>query len=120
MAEVSQEYGKSVESWIEVKNVKDNKYVQILNTLIDLGEASTIALAVEIQDSLVILDDQKARKVAANLKLRFTGLLGVLLKARQEKVIDSLEEVLSKLKSAGFHISKEIENEVLRISQEMN
>ncbi|MFQ5706089.1 MAG: DUF3368 domain-containing protein [bacterium] len=92
--------------------------MQILNTLIDLGEASTIALAVEIEDSLVILDDQKARKVAANLKLRFTGLLGVLLRAKQEKLIDSVEKVLGKLKSAGFRISKEIENEVLRLAKE--
>ncbi len=32
---------------------------------------------------LLILDDSKARRIAAKLNLQFTGTLGILLKAKQ-------------------------------------
>jgi predicted nucleic acid-binding protein len=50
---------------------------------IDLGEASTIALAKEMESSLLLLDDLKATKLAAKLNLKFTGTLGVILVAKQ-------------------------------------
>ena len=46
--EVFDEFGRSLADWIEIKEVSDRKYLQILNNLIDLGEASTIALSLEI------------------------------------------------------------------------
>jgi len=116
--EVSHEFGKGVESYIDIKNVKDKKRLQILTNLIDLGEASTIALSLEIEDSIAILDDLKARKVAMNLNLKFTGLLGVILKAKQEGIINSVHDVLNRLKSARFRISKAMETEVLRLANE--
>ena len=116
--EVSQEFGKQVEDWIEIKQVKDRNYLKILNNLVDLGEASTIALALEFDEVLTILDDLKARKLAKNLKVKYTGLLGVLLKAKDKNVISSVKEVLIKLKSANFFISKAIEEKVLRLANE--
>jgi predicted nucleic acid-binding protein len=47
---------------------------------IDLGEASAIALAKEIESLLLLPDDLKARKLAAKLNLKFTGTLGVIYK----------------------------------------
>ena len=116
--EVFDEFGRSLADWIEIKEVSDRKYLQMLNNLIDLGEASTIALSLEIEDSLMILDDRKARKVAQNLDLKFTGLLGVILKAKQEGIINSVRAVLEKLKSAKFRISEAMEKEVLRLADE--
>ncbi len=116
--EVFDEFGRSLADWIEIKEVSDRKYLQILNNLIDLGEASTIALSLEIEDSLMILDDQKARKLAKNLDLRFTGLLGVILKAKQEGIINSVKAVLEKLKCAKFRISEAMEEEVMRLADE--
>lgn len=117
--EVSHEFGKSLESWITVKQIKDKKYMRILNNLIDPGESSTIALSLEVEDSLMILDDFKARKAAKNLNLKFTGLLGVILKAKQKGIITSTSNVLDKLKSAQFRISKKVEDEVLRLANEL-
>jgi len=86
--------------------------------LVDLGEASTIALSLELTDNLMILDDKKARTLANNLNFKFTGLLGVILKAKQQEIIPSVLEVLNKLKSVNFRISDAIENEVLRLANE--
>lgn len=44
----------------------------------------------------LILDDFKARKLAANLQLQFTGTLGVFLKAKEIGIIPSIKPVLKK------------------------
>ncbi len=116
--EVYEEFGKPVEDWIRVKLVNNVKYMHILNNIVDKGEASTIALSLEVDDSVMILDDNKARTLAKNLNLNFTGSLGVILKAKENHLIDSVAEVLKKIKSAGFRISSKMEKEVLRLAKE--
>jgi predicted nucleic acid-binding protein len=118
--EVAQEFGKPLASWMSVLAVKDQNYLRILNTSVDLGEASTIALALQLdEDNVMILDDLKARKLAKQLQLKFTGLLGVLLKAKQQQVIVSVGDVLVRLKQANFRVSEALENEVLKLAGEL-
>ena len=112
--EVSKEFGKTVPDWIEVRKVSDNKYLKLMKNFVDLGEASTIALAVETDDIVIILDDLKARKLAQKLNLKITGTIGVLVKARKRNIITSTQEVLNKLRNEGFRISHEIEKEFLK------
>ena len=112
--EVSKEFDKTVPDWIEVRKVSDNKYLKLMKNFVDLGEASTIALAVETDDIVIILDDFKARKLAQKLNLKITGTIGVLIKARKRNIITSTQEVLNKLKNEGFRISDEIEKEFLK------
>ena len=116
--EVQNEFGKDVEDWIEVRQVNNRNCLRALHNLVDLGEAETIALSLEMPDSVIILDDLKARKLAKNLHLKFTGTLGILLKAKQQGIIKTLAPVLHKLKSAHFRISQAMENEVLRLANE--
>ena len=103
--EVAHELGKPLDDWIEIRQVQDRKYLRMLHTLVDLGEASTIALSFELSENVLILDDLKARKLARSLELTFTGLLGVLLKARQQNVIPSVSAIIKKLKAVNFRIS---------------
>jgi len=112
--EVSKEFGKTVPDWIEVRKVSDNKYLKLMKNFVYLGEASTIALAVETDDIVIILDDLKARKLAQKLNLKITGTIGVLVKARKRNIITSTQEVLNKLRNEGFRISDEIEKEFLK------
>ena len=116
--EVAAEFGVLVPAWIQVHSVQDKTKLNILHNLVDLGEASTIALAYQFDDVTLILDDRKARKLADNLKLRFTGLLGVLIKAKQTGIIDSVDNVLARLKSAGFRFSPAMEIQALRLAGE--
>ena len=112
--EVSKEFGKTVPDWIEVRKVSDNKYLKLMENFVDLGEASTIALAVETDDIVIILYDLKARKLAQKLNLKITGTIGVLVKARKRNIITSTQEVLNRLRNEGFRISDEIEKEFLK------
>ncbi len=112
--EVSEEFGKAIPSWIEVTEVNDYKYLKLLSHFLDLGEASTITLALEAYESLTIIDDLKARKIAQKLNIKITGTIGVIIKARKENVISSTKDVLIKLRKEGFRISKELERELLK------
>ena len=115
--EVAQEFGKPLESWM---TVIDKSYLRILNASVDLGEASTIALALQMQeDNIMILDDLKARKLATHLHLKFTGLFGILLKAKQQNIISSVADIFIQLKKGNFRFSEKLEIEVLRLAGEL-
>lgn len=116
--EVAQEVGIEFKNWVKIESIKNRNYLKMLNESVDLGEASTIALSFEIDQSVMILDDAKARKLAERLNLEFTGLLGVILKAKTTGIIDSVQTILQKLKSAGFRISDKIEQEILKLADE--
>jgi len=60
--EVKSEYEKSLPRWIMIESVSDIKYQRFIESQLDIGESSAIALAAEKEDSLLILDDLKARK----------------------------------------------------------
>jgi predicted nucleic acid-binding protein len=62
--EIAEEFGEKIPDWIKIETVEDKKYQDFLETQVDLGEASAIALATEYEDVLLLLDDLKARKVA--------------------------------------------------------
>ncbi|HET9136843.1 MAG TPA: DUF3368 domain-containing protein [Candidatus Kapabacteria bacterium] len=79
----------------------------------DQGEASAIALALELYGSVVILDDDKARKVARSLGVEITGTMGILLRVKIEGYIPWIEPLLSSLKRAGFYISPALELKIL-------
>jgi predicted nucleic acid-binding protein len=118
--EVAGEYGKSLENWMTIIPVNDKNYLRILNISVDLGEASTIALSLQMtEDNIMILDDLKARKLAKQLQLKFTGLLGILLKAKQQKIINSVSEIIEQLSNVNFRISEKLEKEVLKLANEL-
>lgn len=85
---------------------------------IDKSESSAIALALETPNSTVILDDFKARKIAERLGLRFTGTLGVIVKAKLQGEIPSIKPLLEKMHGTNFHLSPELEEMVLQQANE--
>jgi len=117
--EVAQEFSDILPDWIKIVSVKDKKYQKFLETQVDLGEASAIALAKEMDSPLLLLDDLKARKLAAKLNLRFTGTLGVINKAKQIGVLSKVRPIIEKLLATDFRISENIIDEMLRINNEV-
>ena len=115
---VRQEFGRETESWIKIREVKDRKCLNLLQSMIDPGEASTIALALEINDPRLILDDDRARKLARSLHLKFTGTLGVILKARKRGLISSVMDTLNQLEAHNFRMSEELIKKVMKLSGE--
>ena len=106
--EIEKEFNKTLPGWVTVESVIDKKYQSFVKTQVDLGEASAIALAMEKDDSLLILDDLKARKLAKRLNLRYTGSLGVINKAKSLGLIDRIKPLLDKLQETDFRVSDNV------------
>lgn len=103
--------------WIRVADAKQ-ELADAFALMIDRGEAEALALAKELPASLLVVDDLRARRVAAELGLRFTGTLGILDLARRTGLITSLRAELGKLQGAGFHIAETMAAEFLRLAGE--
>ncbi len=69
------------------------------------GETEALSLALEIPESGVILDDFAARKCARNLHIPFIGTGGLLISAKQRKLISSVSEALEKVQREGLWLS---------------
>ncbi len=116
--EILNEFGDTLPKWIKIEKVKNEKYKQLLDQILDSGEASAIALALDLENVLLILDDLKGRKEAEKLGFNITGTLGVLFKSKQLGIIDELKPYIEKLKNVGFRVSENIEKEILKRSNE--
>ena len=99
-------------------NAKDKSKQQLLELQIDKGESSAIALALEIPDCTIIIDDSKARKIANQLALTYTGTIGVIVKAKIMGLIPSIKPILAKIKQTDFRLSIEIEYQALAEANE--
>ena len=107
--EVAVEYGTQLPEWFLITNANNKDYQKNLEKEIDKGEASAIALAIELKDVTVILDDYKARKIAIQLGLEITGTIGVIIKAKKNGIISSILPILAKLKATNFRLNEELE-----------
>ncbi|MEX2379481.1 MAG: DUF3368 domain-containing protein [Vicingaceae bacterium] len=103
---IEKEFGDSLPDFFQIKEPKDKNYQRILESFLDAGEASAIALALEYNDSLIILDDQKARSEAKQLKLNITGTIGILLLALEKGIIESQDDIIEEIKRTNFRISE--------------
>lgn len=117
-SEIAEEYGEELPEWVDIVSVKDKSRQRILELQLDKGESSAIALALESEDSTIILDDIKARRIADKLGLIFTGTIGFVIKAKLSGIIPSIRPILEKIKQTNFRLSQEIELQALRLANE--
>ena len=117
-SEIEKEFGQVLPEWVIVKNASNKNYQNIIRASVDIGEASAIALALEESNPLLILDDLKARKLASNLHLHYTGTLVVLVDAKLSGYLASIKPVITKIKSTNFHLPEELEQRILRAAGE--
>ena len=116
--DVADEYGSKLPEWISIQNPTDKNYQKILEASVDKGEASTIALAVELVNCLLIIDDLKGRNLAQTLGIEITGTFGVILQAKFSGKITSVNSYLARIKQTDFHVSKELEKQILKKANE--
>lgn len=116
--EIATEYGEPLPEWVEIVNAVDKSKQQLLELQIDKGESSAIALAIEIPDSIIILDDSKARRIANQLGLSYTGTLGVIVRAKLRGLIPSIKPLVAKIKQTNFRLTEELEQQALKQANE--
>lgn len=99
---------------ITVHEVKNTPLIISLCHEIHRGEAEVIGLALECDNPILLLDDFDARHVAERFGLSYTGIIGILIKARIDKKILSLKFELEQLRTIGrFWISDQVMQKAL-------
>ena len=80
----------------------------LLPAVVDLGpgEAEVLALGLEIPDSLLVLDDQLARRIARLNGLLVTGTLGILIRAKKSGFLDEVRPTIEKLLETSLWLSQ--------------
>jgi predicted nucleic acid-binding protein len=111
--EIAKEFDSELPAWIEIKGIKDKKLQLLFEEVLDLGEATALTLAFETEDCTVILDDLKARKIAAKLNLKVTATIGVIVKAKQQGTIYSVKPLFEKILATDFRISDKVIKEAI-------
>jgi predicted nucleic acid-binding protein len=107
--EVASEFRDPLPEWIHIVPVKDASTLRIIRNSLDLGEASAIALSLETENSLVILDDGRARRFAKNIGVAMTGTLGVLITAFEAGILPDIYSVIAELRKKNFRLPAHID-----------
>jgi len=109
-------------SWIQAQAVADQQRIitiQESEENIDLGEAEAITLALELKAELLLMDERRGRVVATSYGLHVTGLLGVLVQAKQNNLIGNVKPLLDQLiEQADFRVSDQLYTTILQIAGE--
>lgn len=101
--------------WLRVRAVGDRQQVSRFAEIVDAGEAEAIALAQELHADRVLMDERRGRRLAAQQGLRVVGLLGVVLLARQQRLIPSARALLERLdREAGMYLAEDVRETALR------
>ncbi|MDF5727150.1 MAG: DUF3368 domain-containing protein [Rhizonema sp. PD38] len=108
------------QDWIEIRSVSNQH--KVLNlfkiTKLDLGEYAAITLAQELQADRLLLDDLAARKEAQRRGLPVIGTVGIVLIAKQLKLIPNIKQVLDDLIANGTRISQQLYQQILTAAGE--
>lgn len=99
--------------WINIQP-PSSQLVQSLSILVDAGEAQAIALAQTTPGCIILLDDARARKIAARLNIRQIGTIGLLLRAKRMGLIDKIKPHIQALIENGIYIRRELVEAVLK------
>ena len=103
--------------FITVKKLEDKwkkkaGFLTKIYSQLDMGEAETIALALQENEKMLLIDEIAARKVAVLHSLVPKGSLRILLLAFKKKILSEKEInfLLAEMTSNKFRISAEILN----------
>lgn len=106
-------------SWIEVRSPLSIAALPLVKDL-GPGETQVLALALELSDAVVILDDNLARQTARSLNIQMIGTLGVLLNAKRAGIIASIAPMLDQLQALKFRLDPKTHHLVLKMAGEID
>lgn len=112
----SEELARFVKDKIRACRNKD--LVQLFAFNLDAGESEVLALYYEIENAIVVVDEEKARKLALRKEIPFIGTLGLLVLAKRNGLIPEVKSLLDLLIEREIRIGKKVYKKVLSMAGE--
>ncbi len=104
---------------IEVVPVTNRDLVRELTNTLHGGESAAIALALHAGGALLIIDEVDGRKAATRLGLKVVGTIGILLRAKEQQLIEKVDPYLQALRTkAHFWLSDKLYTHALKLAEE--
>ncbi|MBI2297990.1 MAG: DUF3368 domain-containing protein [Armatimonadetes bacterium] len=105
--------------WLQVVAVAESSVSSAVRGQVDAGEAEAILLALQLGLADLLVDERAGRRLAAQLGLYPMGLLGLLLTAKERRLIERVEPAIDALREqAGFFVADSLREQVLRLARE--
>lgn len=106
-------------SFIHIHEPSVSFFDPLAGVKLDPGESAAIALSLELQADLLLMDERKGRRAAIDLGIVVTGILGVLLQAKKQALLTDVGSILNRLRTeAGFFLSDAQVNRTLHLAGE--
>ena len=77
------------------------------------GEREVISLGLELGATLLILDEQPARRLAASLGLRVIGTIGLLMAGKERGFLAKIRPELDRLLAVRFFMDQNLYDRVI-------
>ena len=101
--------------WIKIAVPSSSAQVARFSESLDAGESEAIALALELRCDFLLIDERKGTQIARAEGLQTIGLLGVLAKAKQKRLIRAVKPLLDHMEEvAGFWLGRKLKEDFLR------
>jgi predicted nucleic acid-binding protein len=100
--------------WIKKEPVKERRTVDLLIPEMGYGKAEVLVLGKELNADWLLVDDERARASAVSAGFNIIGLAGILLLAKQLKLISSIKPLFDELRNKNFRISDKICKQILK------
>ncbi len=99
------EFGRRPE-WLREIHVERKGDVELLRALtFGLGESEAMAVALDNPGCTVLLDEKRARRFASGRGIALVGTVGIILRAKQHRLVPAVRPVLDDLVNSGFRVS---------------
>ncbi len=99
--------------WVLVRELAGSLQPATVSASIGPGEREVISLGLELAATLLILDEQPARRLAKSLGLRVIGTVGLLMAGKERGLLTKIRPELDRLLAVRFFLDPDLYDRII-------